>query len=81
MDGVFCPRYETEMVVEELDKLSPLSGNYIDLCSGTGVIGISVLRKHPHLNGTLLDISDKAVQNIEMNLARHDIGAKVIEGD
>lgn len=81
MDKVFCPRHETEMVVEELNKLAPLSGNYIDICSGSGVIGITILKHHPHLNGTLLDLSPEAIQNIKINLSKHSIKAKVMECD
>lgn len=81
MNNVFCPRHETEMIVEELNKLAPLNGNYIDICSGSGVIGITILKRHPHLKGTLLDLSSAAINNIKINLNKHNVQAKVIECD
>lgn len=81
MNNVFCPRHETEMIVEELNKLTPLNGNYIDICSGSGIIGITILKQHPHLKGTLLDLSPAAINNIEINLKKHNVQAKIIECD
>ncbi|GCE63323.1 release factor glutamine methyltransferase [Candidatus Mycoplasma haematohominis] len=80
IDNVFCPRNETELIIEILEK-KHLTGKYIDICAGTGVIGITLLKQHKELQGTLLDISNKAIENININLKKHRINAKVIQED
>lgn len=80
LDNVFCPRNETELIIELLEK-KHLKGKYIDICSGTGVIGITLLKKHKELQGTLLDIDPQAIENIKLNLNKHKVEAKVIQSD
>lgn len=80
-DHVFCPRHETELILHELHNHSDISGKYIDICSGTEVIGIAYLKHNPHIPGTLLDISPYAIENIKANLKKHLVNAEVIQQD
>ncbi len=57
---VLIPRQETELVVEKALTYIGKSSKVLDLCSGSGAIGISIaLAKR--CNVTLADISDKAL--------------------
>ena len=63
------PRLETELLVERcLDRI-PASGKVLDLCSGSGAIGLAIKKANPNLEVTLLDISNPA-----MNLAKKKCG-------
>ncbi len=67
--GVLIPRPETELVVQTALKLTE-QNNYIDLldlCCGSGVIGLSIARMNKHVNVCLSDISPKAVALAKKN--------------
>lgn len=65
------PRPDTEHIVEKAIELIPRGGRFIDLCSGSGCIGISVLRYRPDTEGDALEISPlaygKSLENGELN--------------
>ena len=54
------PRPDTEHIVESAIGLLPKGGRFIDLCSGSGCIGISVLHCRPDTEGDALEISPNA---------------------
>lgn len=83
LNNVFIPRYETELLVNVVcEKIKNLKNEKcIDLCSGTGAIGISLILKNPQLNWTLLDISKECTKNIEINLKIQKTIANVINDD
>ena len=73
---VLIPRFETELLVEMGTVLvSGLSAaldrpvKVLDLCSGSGAIGISVKKACPGCNVTLSDVSGKAIVASEKNAA------------
>lgn len=71
------PRPDTETVVEYLiEKYSARSPKILDLCCGSGCIGISlgVFLKDSRI--TLCDISDGALDAAEENLALHGLSAR-----
>ena len=91
------PRVETEYWVKnEIDKLttkyfSTLVENYnssilniLDLCCGSGCIGISILKHIPYSNITFSDIDNNAINqiNFNLNLNKIDINRyKVVKSD
>ena len=83
-EGVLIPRPETEMLVDFAlgylkDKADPV---VIDLCSGTGCIGLSVANNLPSAKVFLVEKSDKAFGYLEKNL--ESFGCKnvtAIKGD
>ncbi len=69
-DGVLIPRPETEMLVDFAldylkDKTNPV---IIDLCSGTGCIGLSVAKNLPSSKVYLVEKSEKAFTYLQKNL-------------
>ncbi len=81
---VHAPRNETEFMVKTLQAL--LLTNYefksiLDLCAGSGNIGISIKAHFNYIDLTLVDIDEKAIVNIKKNLNKYQIKANVINED
>lgn len=72
---VLIPRPETELLVElaldHLQNCSTESPSILDLCTGSGCVGIAILASHPVANGVMTDLSPEAIaiawQNAELN--------------
>lgn len=71
------PRCDTERVVEKvLDKLSD-TGRLLDLCTGSGCIAISVLKRKPNATGVAVDISAKALEAAKENANINGVNNRV----
>lgn len=74
---VLIPRPETELLVElalaHVQQLSPENPSILDLCTGSGCVGIAILANHPATTAVLTDLSPDAIaiawQNAELNNA------------
>lgn len=84
--NVLIPRFETEELVENtislIEKLFPnrnLKG--IDLGCGSGCIGITLKKKIPSLEMTLLDISKDALEVAKQNAKNLNTEVSFIEND
>lgn len=82
-DGVFIPRDETKLLVSEIitNLNENFNGNIIDLCAGTGNIGLSLKRKF--LNSSVYEIekSDKAFEYLKYNKISNNLDVSCILGD
>jgi len=72
--GVFVPRPETELLVDAvLAALAPLPADgtpvVIDLCAGSGAIGLSVVHEHPRAVVHLVESSAPAFRWLRRNAA------------
>lgn len=82
--SVLIPRQDTEILIEEAIKVinKENKSSLLDLCTGTGAVGISISKNSSIQNCTLVDISKEALdvttQNIELNSA---IKCSIIESD
>lgn len=81
---IHTPRNETELMAKTIQTI--LMGQYqyhhiLDLCAGSGNIGISIKYHFPYLQLTLLDTDADAVTNIKDNLNKFKIQADVIHED
>ena len=67
--NVLIPRFETELLVEEILKLYKLSNriNILDVGLGSGCILISLLKEKKKWQGTGIDISSLAMKNAKNN--------------
>lgn len=69
--GVFIPRPETELVVDAV--LAALDGvdapRVVDLCAGTGAIGLSVAKESPSATVDLVEVSAEAMAWLVRNAA------------
>ena len=70
-ENTLDPRADTEILVEAiLDDYNSMKNNninFIDLCSGTGCIGLSILKELPNSHCTFIDISEEAMKINQLN--------------
>ncbi len=66
--GVLCPRADTETILESLQTvLKEAPRKVLDLCAGTGALGIGCKRFWPSAQVTCVEKSPKAFQYLEKN--------------
>ena len=74
---VLVPRQDTEILVGEVMKVAR-SGDYIlDMCTGSGCIGITIAKKFPEVKVLGIDVSEKALAVAEKN--KHKLEADNID--
>ena len=76
-NNVLTPREDTEILVEQ--ALSLNFNNVLDLCAGSGAIGITLKCEKENINLTLADISTKALKVCRKNLKLNNVTAKVVK--
>jgi len=85
--GVLIPRQDTETLVEAIVKDYKNNQNskinFLDICCGSGCIGISVLSELTNSHCTFTDISQKAIECTTQNLVINNLDQKatVIKSD
>ena len=83
-EDVLIPRPETEELVKWiLENNNNLIGTkkVIDLCSGSGCIGIVISKENNNMDVTLSDVSKKALEVCNRNIKNLDSNSKSIELD
>ncbi|MCL6449974.1 MAG: peptide chain release factor N(5)-glutamine methyltransferase [Acetobacteraceae bacterium] len=84
-EGVFIPRPETELLVEEvLRRLAPARPwRIIDLGTGSGVVAVCLALRLPRARVYALDCSPAALEVAAENARRHGVAERVVllQGD
>ena len=79
---VLIPRPETEeLVLKAQKKLKTAPKNILDLCTGSGCIGISLALNYPAAQVTCSDISVPALEVAKQNAKTHKAKINFIESD
>lgn len=82
---VLIPRQETEILVDRIASTivkEELEGKLlIDLCCGSGCIGISLKKRFPSLRVVLSDLSPQALVVARENALLNDVEVEFCEGD
>jgi release factor glutamine methyltransferase len=79
--GVFVPRRRTRLMVREAVRLleqGPAGQVVVDLCCGTGAVGLAVAAAHPEVELHACDVDPDAVRCARANLGER---GRVHEGD
>ena len=79
--GVLIPRQDSETLCERAVMAANEGGRALDLCCGSGCLGISLKLLRPDLEVTLSDISDKAVTVTDKNAKRLGADVRLLQGD
>ncbi len=72
--GVLIPRCDSEVIVEKAIELIPQNSHFVDVCTGSGCLGISTLCSRPDLTATLLDISPVSERVAKKNVEALGVG-------
>ncbi|MBQ1375926.1 MAG: peptide chain release factor N(5)-glutamine methyltransferase [Clostridia bacterium] len=80
---VLIPRAETELLVERALEHIPADApcRVLDLCTGSGCVGLTVAHERPRARVTLCDVSEAALRVAKRNADALGIDAKLILGD
>lgn len=75
------PRNDTEAVCEEALRYIRGSMQVLDLCTGTGALGIAIKKLRPGCSVTLSDLSEDALSLAKENALRLQADVRILQGD
>lgn len=76
------PRLETELLVEKiLENINHKRCRVLDLCSGSGCIGIAIAKARTDAEVTCADISSRAVKQCRSNAKLNGVKVEVVKTD
>ena len=78
-EDVLIPRPETEIIVEEVLKLTSYNSSklFLDIGTGSGCLILSIVKERPNSQGAAIDISKKAIKIAINNAKMHHLENKV----
>ena len=75
---VFNPRFDTERMVDHIVRLCPHGGRILDLCCGSGCVGISSLCNTTGTTAVVADINPTAVELTRRNAQRNGVQERLV---
>ena len=78
--GVLIPRSDTEVLAERAILLTRAAGDgarVLDLCAGSGCVGLAVAANAPDCRVVLADLSEGALRICKQNVRRNQLNARV----
>lgn len=79
--NVLIPRQDTENLVEFILNNTKGTENILDLCTGSGCIGISLKKYIKNSSVTMVDISQGAVETARENAKLNNVEVNIIKDD
>lgn len=90
-ENTLIPRADTEILVEKTEEIISIINknnnkdkiNILDMCTGSGAIGISLAKRNQNVKATLCDISHKALEVARRNVRNLEVLDRVetVESD
>lgn len=82
-ENVLIPRFDTEILVEEVLNLAcgDKKKKILDMCTGSGAIAVSLKKLGGFLNVDALDISDKAIEIAKKNAKNLECEVNIFKSD
>ncbi len=78
---VLVPRMDTELLVMEASKRAVLGAKILDLCTGSGIIGIALKKICFGAEVTLTDVSEEALNIARENAEANKAEVRIIKSD
>jgi len=78
-EGVFVPRRRTELLAREAAAAVSTGDVVVDLCCGSGAVGVAIAHRVPGIGLVAADIDPSAVANARRNV--EPLGGTVFQGD
>ncbi len=78
---VLVPRMDTELLVMEASKRAVLGAKILDLCTGSGIIGIALKKICFGAEVTLTDVSEEALAIARENAEANKAEVRIIKSD
>lgn len=78
-NNVLTPRQDSEILIE--NALKENFNSCLDLCCGSGALGLAIKKNRPQTNLTLVDISPKALKVSKINVKKLNENAKIIKSN
>ena len=75
--GCLVPRPETELLAALAERSLPKGGRFIDLCTGSGCIAVSILKMRPDVTAVAVDKSDDALKYAIKNADYHGVSDRL----
>ncbi|WP_027121569.1 peptide chain release factor N(5)-glutamine methyltransferase [Mycoplasma leonicaptivi] len=80
--NVLIPRYETEeLILLVLQENKDENLKILDLCCGSGFIGIALKKHKQNWNVTMSDISLDAIEQSKINIFKNNVNINIIQSD
>ena len=82
--AVLIPRQDTETLVERIEMLLQAVDepkDILDMCTGSGCILLSLLKRNKNITGTAVDISDEALTVAKENAKRLNVNANFVQSN
>lgn len=79
--NVLIPRQDTENLVEYIINSAKGQEKILDLCTGSGCVGISLKKYIKDASVTMVDISDGAIETAEKNAKLNNADVKIVKDD
>ena len=80
-EHVLIPRFDTEILVEEVMKELHDGFSILDMCTGSGCILLSLLKYSNNCSGVGVDISENALAVAKENQKRLGLDASFVQSD
>lgn len=77
--NVLIPRFTTELLIDLAKDLS--FNSILDMCTGTGCIGLTLKKEEPNARIVLSDISKKALKVAKQNAKKLHVDVELIQSD
>ena len=77
-EGVLIPRDDTEVAVMECIHSMQGTERVIDLCSGSGIIAVTLAKEFPKAEIYAVELENKAYEYLEKNVKYHSANVKLV---